>query len=90
MYAGNVVELSSVSDIFKKPLHPYTQALLRSIPRVGIPFKSIEGTVPSLIDPPKGCRFHNRCRYAMDVCAKVKPPAAQVEKEHFVECFLYE
>jgi peptide/nickel transport system ATP-binding protein len=90
MYAGNVVELSDVSDIFKRPLHPYTQGLLQAIPRPGVPFKSIEGTVPSLIDPPKGCRFHNRCRYAMDVCAKVKPPAAQVEKEHFVECFLYE
>jgi peptide/nickel transport system ATP-binding protein len=90
MYAGNVVELSSVSDIFKKPLHPYTQGLLQSIPRYGVPFKSIEGTVPSLIDPPKGCRFHNRCCYAMDVCAKVKPKAVEVEKEHFVECFLYE
>jgi peptide/nickel transport system ATP-binding protein len=90
MYAGNVVELSGVSDIFKRPLHPYTQGLLESIPRPGVPFKSIEGTVPSLIDPPKGCRFHNRCRYAMDVCAKVKPKAVEVEKEHFVECFLYE
>jgi len=90
MYAGNVVELSSVSDIFKKPLHPYTQALLRSIPRPGVPFKSIEGTVPSLIDPPKGCRFHNRCSYAMDVCAKVKPPTYEAEKDHTVQCFLYE
>jgi peptide/nickel transport system ATP-binding protein len=90
MYAGNVVELSGVSDIFKRPLHPYTQALLESIPRPGVPFKSIEGTVPSLIDPPQGCRFHNRCHYAMDVCAKVKPPAVEVEKDHSVECFLYE
>jgi peptide/nickel transport system ATP-binding protein len=90
MYAGNVVELSGVSDIFKKPLHPYTQGLLQAIPRPGVPFKSIEGTVPSLIDPPKGCRFHNRCNYAMDVCAKVKPKAVEVEKDHFVECFLYE
>jgi peptide/nickel transport system ATP-binding protein len=89
MYAGNVVELSGVSDIFKRPLHPYTQGLLQAIPRHGAPFKSIEGTVPSLIDPPKGCRFHNRCNYAMDVCAKVKPKPVEVEKEHFVECFLY-
>jgi peptide/nickel transport system ATP-binding protein len=90
MYAGNVVELSGVLDIFKRPLHPYTQGLLESIPRPDVPFKSIEGTVPSLVDPPKGCRFHNRCRYAMDVCTKVKPKAVEVEKEHFVECFLYE
>jgi peptide/nickel transport system ATP-binding protein len=90
MYAGNIVELSEVSNIFKRPLHPYTQGLLEAIPRPGVPFKSIEGTVPSLIDPPKGCRFHNRCRYAMDVCTRVKPPAVEVEKGHLVECFLYE
>jgi peptide/nickel transport system ATP-binding protein len=90
MYAGNVVELSGVLDIFKRPLHPYTQGLLQAIPRPGVPFKSIEGTVPSLIDPPKGCRFHNRCNYAMDICTKVKPKAVEVEKDHFVECFLYE
>jgi peptide/nickel transport system ATP-binding protein len=90
MYAGNVVELSGVLGIFKRPLHPYTQGLLQAIPRPGVPFKSIEGTVPSLIDPPKGCRFHNRCTYAMDVCTKVKPKAVEVEKDHFVECFLYE
>jgi peptide/nickel transport system ATP-binding protein len=89
MYAGNVVEIADVIEIFKKPLHPYTQGLLESIPRPGHPFKSIEGTVPSLINPPKGCRFHNRCRYAMDICRKVKPKMAEVEKEHFVQCFLY-
>jgi len=90
MYAGNVVELSGVLDIFNKPLHPYTQGLLGSIPRPGVPFKSIEGTVPSLIKPPEGCRFHNRCRYAMDVCTKLKPKMVEVEKEHFVQCFLYQ
>jgi peptide/nickel transport system ATP-binding protein len=90
MYAGNVVELSGVMDIFKRPLHPYTQSLLESIPRPGVPFKSIEGTVPSLINPPEGCRFHNRCRYAMDVCTKVKPKMVEVEKDHFVQCFLHQ
>jgi peptide/nickel transport system ATP-binding protein len=90
MYAGNVVEVSGVLDIFKRPLHPYTQALLESIPRCGVPFKSIEGTVPSLVNPPKGCRFHDRCRYAMDVCTKVKPKMVEVEKEHLVQCFLYQ
>jgi peptide/nickel transport system ATP-binding protein len=89
MYAGNVVEIAEVLKIFRKPLHPYTQGLLESIPRPGHPFKSIEGTVPSLINPPKGCRFHNRCRYAMDICRKEKPKMIEVEKEHFVQCFLY-
>jgi peptide/nickel transport system ATP-binding protein len=89
MYAGSVVEFARVLDIFKKPLHPYTQGLLESIPRPGVQFKSIEGTVPSLINPPSGCRFHNRCHYAMDRCAKEKPRMVEVEKEHFVQCFLH-
>jgi len=89
MYAGNVVELAPVIDIFKKPLHPYTQGLLESIPRPGQPFKSIPGTVPSLINPPKGCRFNERCSYAMDICYKVKPKFIEVEKDHFVACHLY-
>lgn len=88
MYAGMVVELSSVLEIFKNPLHPYTRGLLESIPRAGQPFKSIEGTVPGLINPPKGCRFHDRCLYAMETCRKVKPKMVEVEKEHFVQCFL--
>jgi peptide/nickel transport system ATP-binding protein len=90
MYAGNVVELGKVLEIFKNPIHPYTQGLLESIPRPGVPFISIEGTVPSLINPPKGCRFHNRCRYAMDICTKVKPEMVEAEKDHFVECFLHQ
>jgi len=89
MYAGNVVEIGEVFEIFKNPLHPYTKGLLESIPRLGVPFKSIKGTVPSLIDPPKGCRFHNRCDYAMDICTKEKPNMVEVEKQHFVQCFLY-
>lgn len=89
MYAGNVVELADLFEIFKKPLHPYTQALLESIPRPGKPFKSIEGTVPSLVNPPKGCRFNDRCPYAMEVCRKEKPKMVEAKKEHFVQCFLY-
>ena len=89
MYAGNVVEVADVMEAFKKPLHPYTRALLESIPRPGREFKSIEGTVPSLIDPPKGCRFHTRCSYAMEICTKEKPPLKEVAKGHYVQCFLY-
>jgi len=89
MYAGSVVETADVVEVFKKPLHPYTRGLLGSIPRVGVPFKSIEGNVPSLINPPKGCRFNDRCPYAMYICSQVKPKMMEVKKEHFVECFLY-
>jgi peptide/nickel transport system ATP-binding protein len=90
MYAGSVVELAEVGEVFKEPLHPYTRALLESIPRPGLPFKSIEGIVPSLINPPKGCRFNDRCPYAMEVCHTVKPKSVEVKKNHFVECFLHE
>ncbi|MDI6846511.1 MAG: ABC transporter ATP-binding protein [Candidatus Bathyarchaeia archaeon] len=89
MYAGNVVEIAEVFTIFQKPLHPYTIALLESIPKPGEEFRSIPGIVPSLINPPKGCRFHDRCSYAMDVCRKSRPPFIEVEKNHFVACYLY-
>jgi len=89
MYAGNIVELAGVLEIFKNPLHPYTRGLLESIPRPQQPFKSIPGTVPSLINPPKGCRFHERCPYAMEICSREKPKFMEVKKDHFVQCFLY-
>lgn len=89
MYAGNVCELAGVMEIFKSPLHPYTQALLESIPMPGKEFKSIEGEVPSLVNPPLGCRFHPRCPKAMEICAQQKPTMTEVEKDHFVMCHLY-
>lgn len=89
MYAGNVVELAEVYEIFKDPLHPYTKALLQSIPRPGHKFISIEGSVPSLINPPKGCRFHPRCAYAREVCTLVKPQFLEAKPGHFVQCNLY-
>lgn len=89
MYAGNVVETADMIEIFRNPLHPYTKALLESIPRAGQEFKSIKGTVPALINPPKGCRFHERCPYAKEICAKTKPELIEVKKEHFIECHLY-
>ena len=90
MYAGSIVELADVIELFKNPLHPYTRGLLESIPRPGQPFKSIPGTVPSLINPPKGCRFHERCPYAMEICNREKPKFVEVKKNHFVQCFLYQ
>jgi len=89
MYAGNVVELGGVYEIFKNPLHPYTRALLECIPRAGAEFKSIEGFVPSLISPPKGCRFNDRCPYAMEKCLNAKPDFAVAKEGHNVLCHLY-
>jgi peptide/nickel transport system ATP-binding protein len=88
MYAGNVVEMAGVMELFKKPIHPYTQALLESIPRPGQKFVSIRGTVPSLIEPPRGCRFADRCDYAMEKCLHDEPQLVEVEKDHFVACHL--
>ena len=89
MYAGKVVEITDVMELFKKPLHPYTQGLLGSIPRPGKKFISIPGTVPSLINPPEGCRFHDRCKFALEICERAKPGLVEVEKEHKVACHLY-
>jgi peptide/nickel transport system ATP-binding protein len=89
MYAGNVVELAEVLEIFKNPLHPYTKALLECIPRPGKQFKSIEGFVPGLINPPEGCRFHDRCPYAMEKCDREKPEFVSPKKDHQVLCHLY-
>lgn len=89
MYAGNVVETANVFELFSTPLHPYTRALLESIPTPGVAFKSIPGLVPSLIDPLKGCRFHDRCSYAMEACLHVKPVFMEVKPDHYVSCHLY-
>jgi len=89
MYAGNVVELADVFEIFKDSLHPYTQGLMESIPRPGVEFKSIKGEVPALINPPLGCRFHPRCPKGMEICTRVKPKRTEAKKDHFVMCHLY-
>jgi peptide/nickel transport system ATP-binding protein len=88
MYAGNVVEMADVFEIFKDPLHPYTRALLESIPAPGKEFKSIPGIVPSLISPPTGCRFNERCTFAKEVCTRNKPVFQELKKDHFVACHL--
>jgi oligopeptide/dipeptide ABC transporter ATP-binding protein len=92
MYAGNIVELASVDDLFRNPLHPYTQGLLASTPRPDITkleLTSIKGSVPNLISPPTGCRFHPRCPKAFERCPQEKPPLVEFSPGHFVECFLY-
>ncbi|MEM3741803.1 MAG: ABC transporter ATP-binding protein [Nitrososphaerota archaeon] len=89
MYAGSIVEVAPVKEIFKTPLHPYTKALLESIPRPKAPLKSIPGTVPNLVNPPSGCRFHPRCPYVMDKCKLNAPELFKISEEHYVACFLY-
>jgi len=90
MYAGSVCEVAEVHELFKNPLHPYTKALLESIPRPNKPFKSILGTIPNLVNPPSGCRFHPRCSHAMENCRNKVPKLMELEKDHYVACFLYE
>jgi peptide/nickel transport system ATP-binding protein len=91
MYGGNVVEAAPTVDIFRNPLHPYTTMLMRSIPNVKKPvetLKSIPGTVPEMINPPSGCRFHPRCPFAMDKCRKKRPKLIKVVEKHEVACYL--
>ncbi len=90
MYAGSVVEVAPVKELFRNPLHPYTKGLLESIPRPGSPLKSIPGTVPNLVDPPSGCRFHPRCAYMMNKCKEIMPRLVKVSEDHYVACLLYE
>lgn len=91
MYAGDAVEEADVKTIFKSPLHPYTQGLLESIPRLEDEgkedLKVIEGTVPGLYDMPKGCRFGPRCAYCTGRCMEELPPLVDVGGGHKVRCF---
>ena len=93
MYAGKVAESASAVELFKNPKHPYTQGLLDSIPRLETPRKTklniIKGIVPSLYDLPSGCRFRNRCPYAMEICTSKPPPLIEVGENHFASCYLY-
>ena len=96
MYAGRVVEEAPVRQLFRNPRHPYTQGLIRSIPRLDLAatekqkLEAIPGTVPSLLRPPSGCRFAARCRHAMAKCNEAMPPLIEVEPGHKVACVLWE
>lgn len=92
MYGGKIVEYGQSDLVYNNPQHPYTKGLLGSIPRLRGEIKDltwIPGTPPDLINPPPGCRFHPRCPYAMDKCKKEEPPIIEVEKGHYVACWLY-
>ncbi len=90
MYAGEIVEFGSAEQIYNAPKHPYTQALISAIPRLkgDKKFSHVKGSPPNLANPPKGCRFYDRCPHAMDVCKQ--DPAVIRMKEGFVRCWLYD
>ena len=91
MYLGNIIEIGNADDVLLNPLHPYTKALIESIPQIIGPIKAkpIPGPYPDPINPPSGCKFHPRCPYAMDVCKKQRPQLVEVEKGRLVACHLY-
>ena len=94
MYAGKVVEEAPVAELFAHPRHPYTQGLIRSIPRIDtaaihkVRLEAIRGVVPKLVDPPEGCRFAPRCKHARDACTAATPPLRTVAPGHKVACIL--
>jgi peptide/nickel transport system ATP-binding protein len=94
MYAGKVVEQAPVEELFAHPHHPYTQGLIRSIPRMDARtsgrarLSQIPGTVPSLLNPPPGCRFADRCAYVRDACRAAPPPLREIAPGHNSACIL--
>lgn len=92
MYAGSIVELADRNSLFERPLHPYTQGLLRALPRRGARRKLLDpipGVVCNLMDPPSGCRFHPRCEHVMETCARERPALRRTEGDRWVACHLY-
>ncbi|WP_456395900.1 ABC transporter ATP-binding protein [Thermococcus sp.] len=91
MYAGKIIEIGDSEKIYYEPAHPYTQKLLASIPRLHEDVDRLEfipGQPPNLITPPKGCRFHPRCPYAMQVCKEQEPELREVDRDHYAACWL--
>lgn len=92
MYAGHMVEIAPVEEIYADPKHPYTQLLIESIPSVKErkELRLTEGITHDLRNPPPGCIFQERCEHVMDVCRSVRPPIQEMKKRQFVACHLYE
>jgi peptide/nickel transport system ATP-binding protein len=89
MYAGVVVEYTSTEELFSDPLHPYTSGLIRAIPKITERVDrllTISGTVPNLIHPPSGCRFHPRCEFATEICKEQRPTREEIKPGHWIEC----
>jgi peptide/nickel transport system ATP-binding protein len=92
MYAGKLVEVAEAVALYDRPLHPYTQGLLKSIPNISLEEQELEtmpGSPPDLIEPPTGCNFHPRCPHVMEKCSSVEPPMTEVEDGHGAACWLY-
>jgi oligopeptide transport system ATP-binding protein len=90
MYLGKIVELAPAEELYNRPIHPYSEALLSAVP---VPDPDVErerivlqGDVPSPITPPSGCRFHPRCRYATDICTTTEPPLVKHAEQHLAAC----
>jgi peptide/nickel transport system ATP-binding protein len=94
MYLGNLVEFGDKEDIFREPLHPYTQALFSAIPVPDPKSKMnrivLEGSIPSPANPPSGCKFHTRCKHCMEKCKTEAPIPKEIEPGHYVVCHLYD
>lgn len=88
LYAGNVVEIAPTVDLYAHPLHPYTESLLAAVPRLDMRkmLRVIPGNIPNLIEPPKGCRFHPRCKFAQGICKEEQPLLEEVALGRFVAC----
>ena len=94
MYAGQLVEIGPIHDLFDRPLHPYTQGLLRSVPNIKLDEAEVlykmPGEPPNLSHPPAGCRFHPRCPMVLPICSRIEPALLEAEKGQFVHCWLYQ
>jgi len=91
MYAGSIVEMGETREVLEKPMHPYTQGLMASVPKLtgeGIS-EGIPGRIPSYLDPPSGCRFHPRCPHQMEICSTESPPFFEITNAHQTACYLY-
>jgi oligopeptide/dipeptide ABC transporter ATP-binding protein len=93
MYSGNIVEYASAKNLFENPRHPYTKGLIKAIPTLNKKDKelqTIRGSVPNLIYPPSGCRFHPRCDYRLEVCDRIRPPFTKIDDRYLVACHLFD
>ncbi len=90
MYAGKIVEISSVYELFEEPLHPYSKGLIIAVPSLERKIvKGIPGLAPSPLNWPKGCRFHPRCSFVMNICKEIEPPIKSTQQGRLVACHLY-